>query len=162
MLNTKKNLHHEENREMGISRISILWMLATFVCVSAIPCHAEDKDSSEARKYIRKVFNDSYTIISNNASVRTKLAIDNCSLKYSMVIAGTPESQFCNLKYLDLKNINGGRGSVTIGTVNDERKISISTLNDKYWSLNLSYNSDKFTDEKKIIASLKKIIASCK
>lgn len=99
---------------MCISRIAILWMLLTVICVSAIPCHAEDKENSEARKYIRKVFNDSYTIISNNTSVRTKLTIDNCNIKYSMVIAGTPESQSCNLKYLDLKDINGGRGSVTI------------------------------------------------
>ena len=147
---------------MGISRIAILWMLLIVICVSAMPCYAEDKENSEARKYIRKVFNDSYTIISNNASVRTKLTIDNCNLKYSMLIAGTPEHQSCNLKYLDLKNINGGRGSVIIGTIKDERRISISTLNDKFWSLNLSYNSDKFADEKKIIASFKKIIASCK
>lgn len=118
--------------------------------------------SAEARKYVQKVFNDSYTIVSNNASMKTNLSINNCNMSYKYTVAGNPEKQSVNMKYLDLKNINAGGGSITIWTVNEERRVTVSTLPKKFWAIDLSYNSNKYTDQKKIIESLKTIISSCK
>lgn len=128
------------------------------VILSAGFAFAQDKN--EARQYVQRVFNDNYTIAGNNAPMKTKLSINNCNMVFKYMVAGNPEKQSVNMRYLDVNKITSG-GSITIGTIGDERRVSVSTMPNRYWAIDLPYDSKKNKDPKKIIESLKTVISSC-
>jgi len=140
---------------------SLLPAIVAFVVLCAAHGYAQDREYYEARKYITRVFNDSYIISSNNAKVKTRLEFTSCNINYSMTIEGMTERQSCSVKHLDPKRIDGSSGMINIWTINDERRVKVSSLNKKYWALSLSYNSDKYP-EKKVISSLSTVIRNCK
>jgi hypothetical protein len=134
---------------------------AVAVIVFVFAVNAQDTEYHDAINYITKVFNDSYVILSNNAKVSTSFEIKDCSISYSMNIQGMIERQSCSIKDLDPKRIDGDSGMINIWTVNEERKVKVSSLPKKYWALSLSYNSDKYP-EKTVIHNLEMIITGCK
>jgi hypothetical protein len=136
-------------------------LIVAFITISSVSGCAKDKEYYEAKKYITEVFNNSYIISTNNANIITKLEIVNCNINYSMIAGGITESQSCSTKDLDPKRIDSSSGIINIWTVNDERRIKVSSLNTKYWALSLSYNSGLYP-EKKVISNLETVITKCK
>jgi hypothetical protein len=61
---------------------------------------------------------------------------------------------------MDPKRIDIGTGSINLWSKNEERKVKVSTLSNKYWAVSLSFNHDKF-DAKKVARSLRQTIESC-
>ncbi|WP_306532452.1 hypothetical protein [Geobacter sp.] len=118
--------------------------------------------NEEAKKFIKKVFNDSYIIRGNNATTKNTLTIDRCKINFVYTINGTiSEKQSCNMKDLNPDDINDGGGMITIGTVNGDRKVKVSTLPNLYWALSLSYDQSKYPAEK-VMSSLRTVISNCK
>ncbi len=145
-----------------MKKVTMLFLLILVVTILFdASVYAQDKEYYEAKKYVTRVFNNSYVISSNNAKVRTTLEINGCNINYSMTIQGMTERQSCSVRHLDPKRIDSSPGMISIWTKNDERRVNVSSLNKKYWALSLSYNSDKYP-EKKVISYLNTVITKCR
>jgi len=125
-------------------------------------CLAQGQGYDEAKSYLLKVFNDAYVNPQNNAKIQNRFNIDNCNMTFTSTIDGSvSERQSCEMKHLDRNRVEGGTGMINIWTTNQERRVTVSSLKNKYWAMTLSYDKSKYSDNK-IIASLKKVIAGCK
>jgi hypothetical protein len=145
-----------------MKKVTMLFLSVVAVMIFfVVSVYAQDREYYEAKKHLTRVFNDSYIILDNNAKVRTTFEIKSCNINYSMTIQGMMERQSCSVKHLDPKRIDGGSGMISIWTVNEERRVKVSSLPKKYWALSLSYNSDKYP-EKTVISNLETVITKCR
>ncbi len=139
----------------------LLTILATVILLFCKYSFAKDNEYDEAKKIILKVFNGTHIINSNKYKIQYSLSFENCNIYYSFTIDGNiTESQSCNINDLNSERVEGGNGSINIWTVNEERKVNVSSLKNKYWMLTLNYDPDRYSDNK-IMVSLKKVLGKC-
>jgi hypothetical protein len=141
-----------------------LYVLLSVVIMMLLPgnyCFAQSQEYAEAKTYLLKVFNDTYINPQNNAKIRNRLNVDHCNMTFTSTIDGSvSEHQSCSMKYLNHNRIEGGKGMINIWTINEERRVTVSSLGKKYWAMTLNYDGTKYSDDK-IISSLKKVISKC-
>jgi hypothetical protein len=143
-----------------LRKLYLLLSVAIIVFLSGNYCFAQDREYTEAKTYLLKVFNSTYIIPNNNARTHNKLIIDKCDIKFSFTIDGSYDRQSCNMKYLDHNRIERFGGSINILTTNEESRVEVSNSKYKSAVLSLHYDTNKYSEDK-IISSLKKVIARC-